>query len=117
MPISYELVKTFFCSITTKKVTSITAQLSKSASLAQGLFIMRVTIELYRVKNLIAFRFLSILRSYCHHSGVFNITFEHISHLVLVFVLLTLNRKMLAGTNLKDSMLRLFLIRKDPATS
>ena len=30
------------------------------------------------------------------HSGVFIINFEHISHLVLVFLLLTLSRKTLA---------------------
>ena len=36
----------------------------KSASLAQGLFIMRVTIELYSVKNFIAFRFLLLTGSY-----------------------------------------------------
>ena len=31
------------------------------------------------------------------HSGVFIVHFEHISYLVLVFLLLTLNRKLLAG--------------------
>ena len=31
------------------------------------------------------------------HSGVFIVNFEHISHLVQVFLLLTLNMKLLAG--------------------
>ena len=30
-------------------------------------------------------------------SGVFTVNFEHISHIFLVFLLLTLNRQMLAG--------------------
>ena len=32
-------------------------------------------------------------------SGVFIVNFEHISHLVLVFLLLTLNMQMPAGSN------------------
>ena len=32
-----------------------------------------------------------------HRSGVFIINFEHLSHLFLVFLLLTLNKQMLAG--------------------
>ena len=41
-----------------------------------------------------------------HPSGVFIVNFEHISHLVLVFLLLTLNRKMPAGINPKMIPLR-----------
>ena len=32
-----------------------------------------------------------------NRSGIFIVNFEHISHLVLVFLLLTLNKQMLAG--------------------
>ena len=31
-------------------------------------------------------------RRHWHRSGIFNVNFEHISHLVLVFLLLTLSR-------------------------
>ena len=35
-----------------------------------------------------------------HHSGVFIVNFEHISHLVLVFLLLTLNMYLAAGKDI-----------------
>ena len=35
------------------------------------------------------------------HSGPFIVNFEHISHLFVVFLLLTLNRQLLAGKNFK----------------
>ena len=34
-------------------------------------------------------------------SGIFIVNFEHISHLLIVFILLTLNMKLLAGFNFK----------------
>ena len=37
-----------------------------------------------------------------HRSVVFIVNFEHISHLVLVFQLLTLSRQMLAGLNISE---------------
>ena len=37
---------------------------------------------------------------HCRRSGVFIVNFEHISHLVLLFLLLTLSRQMPAGDNL-----------------
>ena len=36
----------------------------------------------------------------CHRSGVFIVNFEHISHFVLVFLLLTLNMYLLTGNSL-----------------
>ena len=39
----------------------------------------------------------TIERRHGRHSGVFIVDFEHISNLFLVFLLLTLNKKMLAG--------------------
>ena len=36
-------------------------------------------------------------RRYWRRSGVIIVNFEHISHLFLVFLLLTLNKQMLAG--------------------
>ena len=36
-------------------------------------------------------------RRHQRRSGVFAVNFEHILHLILVFLLLTLNKKMLAG--------------------
>ena len=39
---------------------------------------------------------------YWHRSGVFIVNFEHISHLVLMFLLLTLNMYLLAGSALEN---------------
>ena len=40
-------------------------------------------------------------RRQCLRSGVFNVNLEHISHLFLVFLMLNLNKKMLAGWSVK----------------
>ena len=40
-------------------------------------------------------------RQWCR-SGIFIVNFEHISHLVLVFLLLTLSRQMRAGKEKKE---------------
>ena len=37
---------------------------------------------------------------YIRRSGVFIVNFEHISHLVLVFLLLTLSRQLLTGKDI-----------------
>ena len=37
-------------------------------------------------------------------SGLFVVNFEHISHLFLVFLLLTLNKQILAGKNVKGGI-------------
>ena len=42
-------------------------------------------------------------------SGVFFVNFEHISHLVLVFLFLTFNRKMLVGKNVPSKILDMVL--------
>ena len=42
-------------------------------------------------------------------SGVFFVNFEHISHLVLVFLFLTLNRKMPVGENVPSQILDMVL--------
>ena len=52
-----------------------------------------------------------IISEWCHwrHSSVFIINFEHISHRFLVFLLLTLNKQMLAGRFVEFELIKFFL--------
>ena len=50
-------------------------------------------------------------RRHWHHSGVFIVNFEHISHLVLVFLLLTFNMKLPAGKKKSLNTLEMFQVK------
>ena len=50
-------------------------------------------------------------RRYWRRSGIYIVNFEHISHLVLVFLLLTLSRKMPAGITFTiDTIFTVFIV-------
>ena len=47
--------------------------------------------------------------SHRRYSGVFTVNFEHTSHLVLVFLLLTLNKQVFAGRFFIDKVVKQYL--------
>ena len=54
----------------------------------------------YEICSVLTIRMpIRIIRRYWRRSSVFIVNFEHISHLVLVSLLLTLSRQMLAGSS------------------
>ena len=110
-----------------KQVGSLLGLISRSALQKQnkqsfdtaGLMLFPASIYLFKVNNKNPRKRCDICskitakmlerRQWCH-SGVFTVNFENISHLFLVFLLLTLNKYMLAGLVCWPSELMLMLL-------
>ena len=53
---------------------------------------------------------MDLMLSHWHRSGVFIVNFEHVSHLVLVFLLLTLNMQLTAGQTPSHRKIGIYMI-------
>ena len=91
-----------------KKMQNMHSQYAYSASFAlfintghypAGNYMFRVNSRNIRTRCKICSKLTIKIPERCHwhRSGIFIVNFEHISHLVIVFLLLTLSRLMLAG--------------------
>ena len=76
-------------------IPTITSQLVYNAN--HRFWMIRANNHLFTVDNGNSRKRFKHIQSHWCHSGVFNVNFEHISHLFLLFMLLTLSTYLFAG--------------------